>query len=287
MTQPDLTGLASHLTRPSINTGCSRRRREVITGMNLDHPNITTVSGITEGKEFGGIVTPWCQNGYAFRYLGKHKLSRSKRYRLWLGVAEGLVYLHTHKLQIVHGDMKPPNVLIADHGRPMICDLVLSNPSSLLARDGYSSDESWSWTPQINTTRAHSGTPRYLAPGRVDLTDPSKLTVAANVYSLGCIRLEVGYVWSIAHLLPITLSKPSPQPPGKIFHDIRQGVPSAARLATAYSTGSSSVNGIALLWDIFERCWSRDPSLRPTASRLRDLLVAHESVIVSALERQA
>lgn len=90
--------------------------------------NILPVYGVVMDSfgPFGGIVTPWCMNGNAVQYLHKYNLSPLERYRLWRGVVDGLVYLHSYEPQIIHGDVKPPNILIADDGRPMICDLGLT-----------------------------------------------------------------------------------------------------------------------------------------------------------------
>ncbi|CCA76348.1 hypothetical protein PIIN_10343 [Serendipita indica DSM 11827] len=260
-----------------------RRRREVITGTILCHPNILPVYGIAEGKEFGafgGIVTPW------------------------EGVVDGLAYLHAHVPQIVHGDMKPvgqlpttinqlindmqPNVLIADDGRPMICDLGLARveeyrrPSS---SNGVLSNRCWEWMVGINTTSAHTGTPRYLAPEQVDPDNPSRPTMATDVYAVGCIGYE--FIYSA---VPYSHRKHNLQ--GQIFHDIRNGVPPARRpdIATPSSTNpttaSSEVRGITILWDVLELCWSRDPYRRPSASDLCEWLAQNGNVIVDALERR-
>ncbi|CAG7849740.1 SubName: Full=Uncharacterized protein {ECO:0000313/EMBL:CCA75843.1} [Serendipita indica DSM 11827] len=269
-----------------------RRRREVITGTILRHPNILPVYGIAEGKEFGpfgGIVTPWCPNGSAVQYLYTHDTLPAERYRLWKGVVDGLAYLHAHVPQIVHGDMKPPNILIADDGRPMICDLGLARveeyrrPSSF---NGVLSYGCWEWMVGINTTSAHTGTPRYLAPEQVDPDNPSRPTMATDVYAVGCIGYELIY-----SAVPYAHRKHNLQ--WQIFHDIHNGVPPARRpdIATPSSTNptvaSSEVCGITILWDVLELCWSRDPCRRPSASDLCEWLAQDEDVIIDALERRA
>ncbi|CAG7855258.1 SubName: Full=Uncharacterized protein {ECO:0000313/EMBL:CCA75949.1}, partial [Serendipita indica DSM 11827] len=158
-----------------------RRRREVTIGKILQHPNVLPVHGIVEDRmfgPFGAIVTPWCLNGNAAQYLHKHAPSPLERYRLWQGVVGGLVYLHSHSPQIVHGDMKPPNVLIAADGRPKICDL-----------DWFCSDESRMDARSIPRLRirAHRDT---FAPELVDLNDPSEPTTATDAYAAGCIGFE-------------------------------------------------------------------------------------------------
>ncbi|CAG7849744.1 SubName: Full=Uncharacterized protein {ECO:0000313/EMBL:CCA75949.1} [Serendipita indica DSM 11827] len=269
-----------------------RRRREVMIGKILQHPNVLPVHGIVEDRmfgPFGAIVTPWCLNGNAAQYLHKHAPSPLERYRLWQGVVGGLVYLHSPSPQIVHGDMKPPNVLIAADGRPKICDLglvrvVVDDSSSSSSGDGYSSDESREWMREINTTTPHTGTPRYLAPELVDLNDPSEPTTATDVYAAGCIGFE--FIYSV-----VPYAHRDDNRRGQIFHDIRCGVPPARRPRIKTTTDSSSsdklpsVDGIDALWDILELCWSRDPLRRPTASSLWEWLDTYENLIVGALQQ--
>ena len=38
----------------------------------------------------------------------------SRRYRIMLGVAQGMAYLHSLRKQVLHRDLKPENVLLGD-----------------------------------------------------------------------------------------------------------------------------------------------------------------------------
>ncbi|CAG7849739.1 SubName: Full=Uncharacterized protein {ECO:0000313/EMBL:CCA76402.1} [Serendipita indica DSM 11827] len=217
-----------------------RRRREVITGMNLHHMNILPVYGVVMDSfgPFGGIVTPWCMNGNAVQYLHKYNLSPL--------------------------ESQP----FVSHGR--------------------GDNGGCEWLGGINTTSAHTGTPRYLAPEQVDLNRPSQPTTATDVYAVTCIGFEFIYL-----VVPYAHREHNLQ--GQIFHDIRHGVPPAPRPRTATVQNSSSsddtailsfVDGIVILWDILELCWSRDPRRRPSAADLRAWLVQYEGVIVDALDNR-
>ena len=70
---------------------------------------------------------------------------------------------------------------------------------------------------------------------------------------------------------------------GQISFDIRTGVPPAKRPSTATVQG----DGVALLWDIFERCWNLEPARRPSAETLGNELDKYETFIIKALENQA
>ncbi|KIO33519.1 hypothetical protein M407DRAFT_65560, partial [Tulasnella calospora MUT 4182] len=89
----------------------------------LDHPNIVPLLGwiLTPSLSF---VSPWYEQGNLYGQLGG--LSRIKRIRLLLGIAKGLGYLHSRSPPVVHGDLKPDNILLSDQGEPLLTDFGLS-----------------------------------------------------------------------------------------------------------------------------------------------------------------
>ncbi len=94
---------------------------------------------------------------------------------LWLGgrLADGLA--HAHDRGIVHRDVKPANVLLADDGRPMLLDFNLS-------------------TDCRSITPARGGTVPYMAPEQLRAyldAQPVQLDGRADVYSLGLILYEM------------------------------------------------------------------------------------------------
>ncbi|KIM25262.1 hypothetical protein M408DRAFT_331357 [Serendipita vermifera MAFF 305830] len=64
------------------------------------------------------------QQGDAVDFLAEneHLLTDGERVGLWRDVVEGVSYLHSFNPQLVHGDLKPRNILIDDSGHARICD---------------------------------------------------------------------------------------------------------------------------------------------------------------------
>jgi len=70
------------------------------------------------------LVMPFYSNGNLYEYLGCHP--EAQRFQLLLQMAAGLRYLHSHSPVVVHGDIKPDNVLVNDAHEASLCDFGLS-----------------------------------------------------------------------------------------------------------------------------------------------------------------
>ena len=113
-------------------------------------------------------------------------------------IAEGLLYLHTRRPPIIHGDMKPvgscrlvflnsaefglqENVLVDDDGRARVIDFGLST-----ILDGIS-------TGQTSTSFAMAGTLRFMAPELVQANNRRGhwRTQGSDVWAYGCTSMQV------------------------------------------------------------------------------------------------
>ncbi|KAF8327478.1 kinase-like domain-containing protein [Cantharellus anzutake] len=156
--------------------------REMKVWGRLRHENIARLYGyiakVKENVLTAGFVSPWCQNGTITTYLKSNP--RADRFTLFRDVSCGLRYLHTHEPPIVHGDIKPDNVVIGDNERALITDFGLSK-----IMDGVK-------TGQTSTNFAISGSPRYMAPELMRDTDGKPLrTPKSDIWAYGCTSMQI------------------------------------------------------------------------------------------------
>lgn len=89
-------------------------------------------------------------------------------------VAEAVNYLHTLDPSVIHGDLKPSNVLMSQ-GEPLLCDFGMARVLQDVA-SGYT------------TATVVPGTRGFQAPG---VLTGGAATTASDVYAFGCVILSV------------------------------------------------------------------------------------------------
>jgi eukaryotic-like serine/threonine-protein kinase len=119
--------------------------------------------------------------GMANAHAGILTLLASLSYQdavLWLAarLAEGLA--HAHERGILHGDLKPANVLLSDEGQPMLLDFNLSSKPGLRA-----------WAPVALV----GGTLPYMAPEQLEscLDGRPRAEAQSDLYGLGLVLFEL------------------------------------------------------------------------------------------------
>lgn len=146
----------------------------------LQHPNLVKLYGCCiEGNQLS-LIYEYMENNCLSRALfgkdatRKLKLDWPARWKICLGIARGLAYLHEESmLRIVHRDIKTSNVLLDKDLNPKISDFGLAK----LNEDGKT---------HISTRVA--GTIGYMAP---EYAMRGYLTDKADVYSFGVVALEI------------------------------------------------------------------------------------------------
>lgn len=119
----------------------------------------------------GAPLTTWCDD---------QRLSIDDRVRLLQRVAQGVH--HAHQKGVVHRDLKPGNILIADgpHATPKILDFGLAKALDRGLVDG----------AQLTECDRVLGTPEYMAPEQAR-GESSAIDARADIWSLGVVLYEL------------------------------------------------------------------------------------------------
>ncbi|PKA65362.1 putative LRR receptor-like serine/threonine-protein kinase [Apostasia shenzhenica] len=145
----------------------------------LQHPNLVKLYGCcVEGNQLLLVYEYMENNSLAHALFGPEKgqvkLDWSTRFKICIGIARGLAYLHEESmLRIVHRDIKATNVLLDKDLNPKISDFGLAKLNE-------------KENTHISTRIA--GTMGYMAP---EYVTRGYLTVKADVYSFGILALEI------------------------------------------------------------------------------------------------
>ncbi|QRV84429.1 Ephrin type-A receptor 4 [Ceratobasidium sp. AG-Ba] len=201
--------------------------RELHVWSKCDHPNVLPLLGLVEFRQQIGMASLWMRNGNTviLKYQPRSQPLRVARVK-------------------VHGDLKGLNVLVSDHGVPMITDF-----GSAFLKDS---------TFKLTSTTPKNGyTLRYAAPELLD-SRASPFSMAADLYALGMTILEVFTGRPPFHgtenhrvIVIVTLNKEIPPRPEKFIPLDEKG---------------------DRLWSFLSTCWANKPDERPSARELVELI---------------
>ncbi|KAL3501159.1 hypothetical protein ACH5RR_035608 [Cinchona calisaya] len=144
----------------------------------IQHKNLVQLLGCSITGPESLLVYAYVPNGNLHEHIFVKKnvqpLSWGKRYKIILGTAEGLAFLHEEStVRIIHRDIKLSNVLLDEDFTPKIADFGLAR---LFPED------------KTHISTAIAGTLGYMAP---EYVVRGKLTEKADVYSFGVLLIEV------------------------------------------------------------------------------------------------
>ncbi|KAG8902190.1 hypothetical protein FRC00_000854 [Tulasnella sp. 408] len=113
-----------------------RIRRETAIWQMTNHKNILPFYGYQIIDEEPMLVSPWCKNGSLMSYVSQNSnFPDVDKLKLLRDAACGLAYLHSLQPTIIHGDIKPDNVIITDDIVGSLCDFGISRVVKSLVAD--------------------------------------------------------------------------------------------------------------------------------------------------------
>ncbi|KAF5940854.1 hypothetical protein HYC85_022021 [Camellia sinensis] len=174
MSKPPIT-IAVKKINAASKQGEKEYLAEICTISRLSHKNLLQLQGWCHDHDQLLLVYEYMPNGSLDRFIGKDDtfLDWATRYKVLLGLASALVYLHEEcGNPVVHRDVKPNNVMLDSEYNAHLGDFGLAR---LLQNEA-------------SVTTRIAGTPGYLSP-EVSLT--GRVTPESDVYSFGMVVLEV------------------------------------------------------------------------------------------------
>lgn len=233
--------LALKIYKPNTsmdNDGVKMLTHEYALMVNLSHRNLLKPQffDVCDGRPY--LILPYCDKGNINKMVGK--LTEKEAWKLLRDAASALDYLHTRKPPIIHQDIKPANILVADDGTYMLTDFGVSTSlKATLSR--LSIDEQ---------SLMSAGTLAYMDPMKFSRKN---LPIMANdIWSLGATVFEM-----LTGELPFGNS-------GGLLQKKGADVPDIPEKFSAH------------LNEVLRSCMDEDPAKRPWASKLYD--IAQEAI---------
>jgi serine/threonine protein kinase len=167
----------------SEDTSDARRRliRETNTWLRLSHRNIQPDFGhCSDLAPSIALISPYCVNGTVMGYIKTQSANNHLRLKLVADVVNGLAYLHTFRSGVVHGDLKPSNILVDDAGNARLTDF---GRAKVVGETGF-------------TTELCAGSAPYMAPELLPKFEGEEnvntfFTRLSDIYAFAMVAFEI------------------------------------------------------------------------------------------------
>jgi serine/threonine protein kinase len=146
----------------------------------VSHPNVCMIHAVDTSLGVPMIVMEYVAGRPLSQLLEEGPVAPAQAAALGRQIALGIAAAHAQG--VVHGDLKPANILVTPAGTVKVVDFGLARRSASPAQ----ADETGLWDP--SPAGAISGTPAYMAPEQAH-GEPA--TAASDVFSLGVMLYEL------------------------------------------------------------------------------------------------
>ena len=165
----------------------------------FSHPNIVTIFEVGEHDGVPFLALEYLEGESLRDRLDQSRLGAREAIRVGSAVADAVAEAHHHG--VLHGDLKPENVLLARDGRPRVLDFGLARfvsaeprPACREGADGERAgvvtamDETEAAVRVANSANDLAGTPAYMAP---EQWAGEGASTASDVWALGLLLFEL------------------------------------------------------------------------------------------------
>lgn len=219
----------AHLLQGSEGEELRRRfTLEVKAVGKLSHPNIVAIYDSDEIQIESGIVIPYFVMEFVNGRELQHYLTDGARFPLAktidiaCQILDGFAY--THKLGVIHRDVKPANIFLTDDGRVKIADFGIARMEN----------------SSLTQTGAVIGTPNYMSPEQCSgqaLDNRSDLfAIAVVIYEL--LTGEKPFQANSVHATMMKVVQSNPEPPSTFNPSLPKTIDAIMAKALAKSPGA-------------------------------------------------
>ncbi|EFC42325.1 predicted protein [Naegleria gruberi] len=241
----------------------------------LKHPSIVSFYGISVGVNVKYMIVEFMPNGSLDHLIrecksGKVHITLRQKINIILGIANGLLYLHNLKpLSIIHRDIKPGNILLDHSYQAKVSDFGLSK---LTSNNGSS------------TMTSNLGTVLYMAP-EVIMEGEYDISHKLDVYSFAIIMYELFFEEApfssgssklnrfskdekeVKNLLSIpwlVAKGERPKIPFTTEEELSMWIEEFIKDEKDLNGNVSLFKAVQDYIDLMKKCWTQNPSERPT-----------------------
>jgi serine/threonine protein kinase/tetratricopeptide (TPR) repeat protein len=159
-----------------------RLKREASTASALNHPNICTIYEVGEDAGEMFIAMEYIEGRTLAELIRHGPLPIEKVLRYSSQISSALA--HAHEKGVIHGDLKPLNIIVTPNGEAKILDFGLARRSNPLEFDRKTLETTASAKDDVGL----GGTFPYMAPEQVEGSDASART---DIWSFGIVLYEM------------------------------------------------------------------------------------------------